>query len=143
MKNLLFFKKARVAGMQFFIRQKISSVVLLLLGVQIYIQDFLRILDFCFWYLNLFTKTFNKRVPKKTKNLELGYVMMKTNFTQIYDKTRTRTLKLLSNNETKNLFYETDMPKNHDAQETLKGIYSQTYSTPVMKWIHTNAQLEK
>lgn len=88
-------------------------------------------------------KDLKQSSPEKTKDLSLGYVTMKTNFTQIYDKTRTQALKLLDDNENKTLVYETDMPEIHDAQETLKDIYNQTHHTPVMKWIYANAQLEK
>jgi thymidylate synthase len=77
--------------------------------------------------------------PERAKDLKLGYVMMKSNFTQIYDKTRTPALKLLEKFEDQKEVYATDMPEIFDAQETLKDIYAGTSHTPVMKWIHKNA----
>ena len=35
------------------------------------------------------------------------------------------------------------MPAIHDAQATLQDIYTKTTCTPVMKWIHKHAELEK
>lgn len=64
---------------------------------------------------------------------------MKTNFTQIYDKTRTPALRLLEKFEKEKCAYITDMPEIYDAQETLHDIYNKESHTPVMKWIHKNA----
>lgn len=66
---------------------------------------------------------------------------MKTNFTQIYDKTRTSALKLLENNAELTP-YKTDMPEIYDAEETLRDIYNGTAHTPVMKWIHKHANIK-
>jgi len=87
----------------------------------------------------LIYKDLKQRLPKKTKKLSLGYTMMKTNFTQIYDKKRTSVLKLLKNN-TKLSAYKIDMPEIHDAQETLNDIYNNTKHTAIMKWIDKHAQ---
>ena len=67
---------------------------------------------------------------------------MKTNFTQIYDKTRTPALRLLERFDSKRLDYQCDMPEIHDAQETLQDIYNETHNTPVMKWIYKNAEIK-
>ena len=66
---------------------------------------------------------------------------MKTNFTQIYDKTRTPALKLLERFSNCQEQYITDMPEIHDAEETLKDIYNSTCHSLIMKWIYTNAKL--
>jgi thymidylate synthase len=76
---------------------------------------------------------------EKAAQLKLGYVMMKTNFTQIYDKTRTSALKLLEKFGDRGNQYSLEMPEIFDAQETLKDIYTGESHTPVMKWIHNNA----
>ncbi len=71
-------------------------------------------------------------------NLKLGYVEMKTNFTQIYDKTRKSALGLLDKQEEVGN-YLTDMPVIDDAQQVLKDIYSKSQTTEVMKWISQHA----
>src|ERR1700733_2227545 len=76
---------------------------------------------------------------EKAAQLKLGYVMMKTNFTQIYDKTRTSALRMLEKFGEQGDQYILDMPEIFDAQETLKDIYTGESHTPVMKWIHHNA----
>ncbi|MCL4229241.1 thymidylate synthase [Candidatus Dependentiae bacterium] len=81
--------------------------------------------------------------PEEASQLKLGYVSMRTNFTQIYDKTRGSVLKLLEKFENNSEIYHSDMPAIHDAQATLKDIYAKTTYTPVMKWIHKHAELEK
>lgn len=82
-----------------------------------------------------------KRIDKdKAKELKLGYVTMKTHFTQIYDKTRKQVLKVLENYKNYNEEYSSDMPEITDAQETLYDIYNGTQNTEVMKWIYENAQ---
>ncbi len=91
----------------------------------------------------LIYKDLMQRLPsEKSEDLKLGYVTMKTNFTQIYDKTRTPALRLLEKFNNKALDYQCDMPEIHDAQETLRDIYNETQSTPVMKWIYKHAQIK-
>lgn len=65
---------------------------------------------------------------------------MKTNFTQIYNKTRTAALKLLDNNRDKVIEYKTDMPKIHNTDEVINDIYKNTSHTPIIKWIHKHAE---
>jgi thymidylate synthase len=86
-------------------------------------------------------KDLKKRLdPEQSTNLKLGYIKMKTNFTQIYDLSRTPALKLLEKHKNGIAPYRCDMPEIHDAQETLKDIYAETAHTPVIKWIHENAK---
>jgi len=97
--------------------------------------------DMAFFSLvnELVYKDVKERLPeKKSAELKLGYTMMKTNFTQIYDKTRTPALKLLD----KKSDIKIEMPPVHDAQETLSDIYKKTAHTPLVKWIHENAKLD-
>lgn len=80
-----------------------------------------------------------ERLPEEDANkLKLGHVTMKTNFTQIYDKTRPAALSLL---DCTNPASDDKMPRIDNAQETLKDIYGQTARTAVMKWIYKNAEL--
>jgi len=91
----------------------------------------------------LLYKDLKQKMPSEiSEKLNLGYVMMKTNFTQIYDKTRTKTLKLLETPEDHFQNYFSDMPEIVDAQETLSDIYNKTSHTSVMKWIYKNAKFE-
>lgn len=75
-------------------------------------------------------------------SLELGHVMMKTNFTQIYDKTKDAALKLL---EKPLNSYSTDMPVINNAQDMLSdigsvsGINKNKIKTNTMKWIQEHA----
>ncbi len=74
-----------------------------------------------------------KGKPEMWSKTKLGYVVMKTNFTQIYKKTNEAALKLL---EVKGSSEGYDpMPLITDGQATLSDIYNQTYATPVMQWI--------
>lgn len=83
-----------------------------------------------------------ERLEPETANcLKMGPVKMKTNFTQIYDKSRTSALRLLSTAKENPSTYVCDMPPIYDAQETLKDIYNQTSHTPVIKWIYKHAEL--
>ena len=83
-------------------------------------------------------KKIKEDLPEKTKDLSLGYVTMKTNFTQIYDKTSCQALSLLKSEN--NSQYQTDMPEIENVQETLNDIYNKTDKTPVIKWIKKNAK---
>lgn len=95
-----------------------------------------------FSFLNeLVYRDIKERLGEKAEDLKLGHTTMKTNFTQIYDKTRTAALKMVKLYDS-NQPYKTDMPIIYDAQETIKDIYNKTQHTPVMKWIYNNAQFE-
>lgn len=71
--------------------------------------------------------------PDIWSKIKLGYVVMKTNFTQIYEKTNQAALELIATNPTSEEY--DPMPLITDAQATLSDIYNQTYITEVMKWI--------
>jgi thymidylate synthase len=129
-------------GLQFFVRKNKLCCVVSSRSTDIYTGLPYDIGFFAF-VTELVYKHLRQAYPEKTKDLGLGYVTMKTNFTQIYDKTRTQALKLLDSYGDKNLTYETDMPEIHDAQETLKDIYNQTDHTPIMKWIYAHARLKE
>lgn len=89
-------------------------------------------------YIDLKTRL----APEKAKNLKLGYVTIKTNFTQIYDKTRHRALSLLEKVAQNAITtYTNTMPLIENAQETLQDIYQQTAKTNIMQWIYKNAEL--
>ncbi len=91
----------------------------------------------------LIYKDLKERLPEeKGKNLKLGHVTMKTNFTQIYDKTRPAVMALLAADHSNKMNGDV-MPLIEDAQATLKDIYEETSNTPVMQWIHENAELSK
>ena len=88
-------------------------------------------------------KDLKEKLPTDQANqLKLGYTEMKTNFTQIYDKTRKPALALLEKKaETQN--YSTNMPAIENAQEVLNDIYSletKNPTSPVMKWVIANAK---
>lgn len=88
-------------------------------------------------------KDLKERLPKeKAEKLKLGYVIMKTNFTQIYDKTRKAALLLLENAQINTTNQNESMPAIENAQETLKDIYNETTHTSIMKWIHQHANLK-
>jgi thymidylate synthase len=89
----------------------------------------------------LIFKDLKEQLPKeKADKLKLGYVTMKANFTQIYDKTSKSALKLLTKKiNPKSIIL---MPKIANASAVKKDIYNQTFITPVMQWIYKNAQLK-
>jgi len=87
-------------------------------------------------------KNLKEKLGEKAEDLKLGHTTMKTNFTQIYDKTRTTALKMVETYEKNKQPYTTDMPQIYDAQETLKDIYNKTQHTPVIKWIYNNAEFK-
>lgn len=74
----------------------------------------------------------------RSESLKLGVVSMKTNFTQIYDKTRDAALSLLSCTEDVS---GDKMPEIESAKDTLKDIYEQSANTAVMQWIYKHADL--
>lgn len=128
-------------GMQFFVRQNKLCCTVASRSTDIY-TGLPYDIGFFSFVTELVYKDLKQRLPKdKADSLELGFITMKTNFTQIYDKTRTSALKLLENNPQAPQ-YSTDMPEIHDAQETLSDIYNGTAHTPVMKWIHSNANFK-
>lgn len=89
-----------------------------------------------------------QRLPQEqSEQLQLGYVMMRTSFTQIYDRTERRALALLRHLNEQGSFVpvqagDDDMPTIDDARATLQDIYQGTCETPVMQWIYTHAGLK-
>lgn len=126
-------------GMQFFVRNNYLCCTVASRSTDIYTGLPYDMGFFSFVTELVYKDLKQKLTSEKSKDLKLGYVTMKTNFTQIYDKTRTSTLKLLEANQNV-VEYSTDMPEIYDAEETLKDIYGKTACTPVMKWINQNAQ---
>ncbi len=85
-------------------------------------------------------KDLKERLPHDlAENLKLGYVTMKTSFTQIYDKTRDAALALLTESPIDPAISD-NMPFIENAHDALQDIYSQTSTTPIMEWIHKHAQ---
>ncbi|MEX0940400.1 MAG: thymidylate synthase [Candidatus Babeliales bacterium] len=127
-------------GMQFFVRNNHLCCVVSSRSTDIF-TGLPYDMGFFSFVTELVYKNLKERLdyPKK-EQLNLGYVTMKTNFTQIYDKTSKQALGLLNTLEKqdKNLYIE-PMPSINDAQETLNDIYNETQKTPVMKWIHKHA----
>ena len=125
-------------GMQFYVRDNHLCCVVASRSTDIY-TGLPYDMGFFAFITELVYKDLKERLPEeKAKDLKLGYVTMKTNFTQIYDKTRPAALALL---ECTNSGSDDRMPEIENAQETLKDIYNQTARTPVMQWIYKNAEL--
>lgn len=125
-------------AMQFFVRNNHLCCVVSSRSTDIY-TGLPYDMGFFSFVTELVYKDLMQKLPaEKSKNLKLGYTTMKTNFTQIYDKTRTQALKL-ADSQVEPIVYHTDMPEITDAEETLKDIYNQTAHSAVMKWIYKHA----
>lgn len=126
-------------GMQFFIKHNHLCCSVASRSTDIY-TGLPYDMGFFAFVTELVYKDLKEQLGERTHDLKLGCVTMKTNFTQIYDATREKALKLLEeNSKIEKKPYITDMPEIDDAQATLKDIYEETSHTPVMKWIHDNA----
>ena len=77
-------------------------------------------------------------VESGMRDLQLGTTVMKTTFTQIYDKTLAKANEVVERPE-EAVFFET-MPAIESAKETLADILSGSANTHVMKWIHQHAE---
>lgn len=127
-------------GVQFFVKDNHLCCVVSSRSTDVY-TGLPYDMGFFSFVAELVYKDLKERLPEeKSKNLKLGTVVMKANFTQIYDKTRDAALDLL--NCTSN-DCDDKMPAIENAQETLKDIYNQTYNTPVMQWVYKHAELSK
>lgn len=125
-------------GMQFFVRKDYLCCVVSSRSTDIY-TGLPYDMGFFSFVTELVYRDLKEKLPEdKSKKLKLGFVSMKTNFTQIYDKTRAAALSLL---DSKNDNLNDLMPEIENAQETLKDIYEQTANTPIMKWIYEHAEL--
>lgn len=128
-------------GMQFFVRNNYLCCVVSSRSTDIY-TGLPYDMGFFAFVTELVYKDLKERLPlDKSKDLKLGSVTMKTNFTQIYDKTRNLALSLLTNCTRNDL--NDKMPLIESAQATLKDIYQQTSNTTIMQWIYKNAELSK
>jgi thymidylate synthase len=126
-------------GMQFFVRNNYLCSAVASRSTDIY-TGLPYDMGFFSFVTELVYKDLKQKLSlEKANDLKLGYVTMKTNFTQIYDKTRTAALKLFEANQNV-VEYLTDMPEIYDAEETLRDIYEKTAYTPVIKWINQNAK---
>ncbi len=125
-------------GMQFFVRNNHLCCVVSSRSTDIY-TGLPYDMGFFSFVTELVYKDLKERLPQEqARDLKLGFVSMKTNFTQIYDKTRDEALALL---DCKVCDSSDKMPAIDNAQETLKDIYEQTAKTPVMQWIYEHAEL--
>ncbi len=70
--------------------------------------------------------------------LKLGITVMKTTFTQIYDKTLNKATEVAECSEIKP--FSEKMPQIESAEETLSDILSGAANTNVMKWIYKHAE---
>ena len=86
-------------------------------------------------------KNLKEKLPEeKSAKLKLGYVTIKSNFTQIYDSTRRFALGLLKKEI--NTDQNDCMPEIESAQDLLNDIYNQTSNTSTMKWILEHAKFK-
>ncbi|HEY8464024.1 MAG TPA: thymidylate synthase [Bacillota bacterium] len=80
---------------------------------------------------------------KKYPELQPGYTMMKTNFTQIYLSSVSKVNQILEAVHTKPDWQRDDlMPAIDDSAAFLEDIYESKAATAIMKWIYQNAGLE-
>jgi thymidylate synthase len=77
---------------------------------------------------------FQDLVEKGVKNLQLGSTIMKTSFTQIYDKTLNKALEALNGEALNHL----SMPTISNAAQVLEDIYQQSFKSDIMQWIEKN-----
>lgn len=74
-------------------------------------------------------------IEKGIENLSLGYSIMKTTFTQVYEKTEHKASEVL-NAQYKNL----KMPSITSASETINDIINNTKNSEIIRWIYENAK---
>ncbi len=73
-------------------------------------------------------------IERGVTDLELGYCMMKSNLTQLYDSQLDRAQKIEANQETCVNLKEYQMPEIKSAKALLNDIYNNTKESEVMKW---------
>lgn len=71
------------------------------------------------------------------KELKLGPTMMKTTFTQLYDKTSSKAIEVIEYTENGN---EEAMPYIESAKNTLEDILTNGQKTDIIKWIYAHAE---
>jgi|GEM_PF-921581 len=130
-------------GMQFFVSNNYLCCAVSSRSTDIY-TGLPYDMGFFAFVTELVYKDLKERLPEeKSEKLKLGHVTMKTNFTQIYDKTRDVTLAMLESDGYEYEINDNVMPEIENAQETLLDIYQGTSNTLIMQWIYEHAKLEK
>lgn len=130
-------------GMQFFVEDNDLCCIVSSRSTDVY-TGLPYDMGFFAFVTELVFQDLKERLPQEqSEKLQLGYVTMRTSFTQIYDRTRDKALALLQHiNEQGNfvpLQPGLDMPVIDNAQATLQDIYQGTCHTPVMRWIYEHA----
>ncbi|MCM3737308.1 thymidylate synthase [Bacillus cytotoxicus] len=82
---------------------------------------------------------FQDLVEQKYTNLKLGNTVMKTSFTQIYDKTQSKALEVSEGLSSNNI----EMPRIDNVKNVLNDIYIGTENSEIIKWIKKEAKLDK
>jgi thymidylate synthase len=122
-------------GMQFFIKRNCLCCVVSSRSTDIF-TGLPYDMGFFAFVTELVYKDLKERLPHNlAEKLKLGYVTMKTSFTQIYDKTHDAALALLTAGPIDPALSD-NMPLIENAHDTLQDIYSQT---SIVKWIHKYA----
>lgn len=99
-------------------------------------------MGFFSFLLELMYQDVKERLPEdKATRLKLGYVVMKTTFTQIYKKTRDKVLALYDENKDNTTLYKNEMPWITNGKETLNDMFNKTQNTPILQWITKHAEL--
>ena len=131
-------------GMQFFVKNDYLSCTVSSRSTDIY-TGLPYDMGFFAFVTELVYKDLKERLYEKNDRiLKLGHVTMNANFTQIYDKTRSAALALVTRyDHTTHTKSRVFMPRIENAQETLADIYQETSNSPIMQWIYKHAELPK
>lgn len=86
-------------------------------------------------------KTLKAKLPLSLgEELKLGYTSMKTNFTQIYEKTKQQAIALVEGvPDDYEIEINFEMPQIDDSQKLLSDVYNKTQKSKFMKWIYDHA----
>ncbi|WP_436867119.1 thymidylate synthase [Bacillus fungorum] len=82
---------------------------------------------------------FQDLVEQKYSNLKIGNTVMKTSFTQIYDKTQNKAFEVVEQSKVDYV----NMPTISNARQVLNDIYYGTENSDVLKWIKKEANLNQ
>lgn len=95
-------------------------------------------------------KDLKERLPlAMAQKLQLGYTVMKTNFTQIYDQTKKQAQDLIDGVPSEVALAEyassrtEQMPEIESAEKLLEDIQNKTVKTPFMRWIYQHAEFKR
>jgi len=134
-------------GLQFFVRQGYLCCAVFSRSTDVF-TGLPYDMGFFSFLTELVYECLKKRLPLHVaENLKLGYTSMKTNFTQIYDKTQKRALDLLKSVADDDPIFALDdaqqlrMPKIADPEELLNDIYNKTRNSNLSKWLYDHAKL--